>query len=157
MASTFASGTAFAGLIVASAVSMPSLAAPLSAQAQPGYDVKVEIVGLRDTKGVVRLCLTSRRDDFPDCKKSGAIAGEVRAARGVLTYTFRGVPAGNYAIATFHDANGDRKLNTTLGIPREGFGFSRNPSIKPRAPRFDECNFTISGDTGQRIVMKYML
>jgi uncharacterized protein (DUF2141 family) len=119
--------------------------------------VKVEIAGLRDAKGVVRLCLTSRRDDFPDCKKGGAVAGEVRSGRGVLTYTFHNVPAGTYAIASFHDANGDRKLNTALGIPKEGFGFSRNPSIKPRAPRFDECNFTVNGHSAHRIVMKYML
>ena len=35
--------------------------------------------------------------------------------------------AGTYAIACFHDANADGKLNTSaMGIPKEAYGFSNN-------------------------------
>jgi uncharacterized protein (DUF2141 family) len=119
--------------------------------------VTVEIEGLRDSKGLVRLCLTARSDDFPDCKKPGAMSGSVKAGKGTLRYTFNGVAPGTYAIAAFHDANSDSKLNTSLGIPREGFAFSRNPPIRPRAPRFNESDFPVSGSAVQRIKMRYLL
>ena len=117
----------------------------------------VEIEGLRDAKGVVRLCLTALSDDFPDCKKRGAMSGWVKAGKGTLRYTFDRVAPGTYAIAAFHDANSDSKLNTAFGMPREGFAFSRNPPIRPRAPRFTESHFTVSGSAVQRIKMRYLL
>lgn len=116
----------------------------------------VEIEGLRDAHGVVRLCLTARRDDFPDCRKGGALSGWVKTEKRTVRFVFKGVTPGTYAIAAFHDANLDTRLNTSFGIPREGFAFSRNPPIRPRAPRFDESDFTLSGDAVQRIKMRYL-
>ena len=112
-----------------------SLGVGASAQAPTTTDLTIEIAGLRDAKGVVRLCLTADPRDFPDCKGRDAVAATVKASRSPIRYTFRAVPAGNYAIASFHDANGNGKLDTMLGIPKEGFAFSRNPALKPRAPR----------------------
>lgn len=117
----------------------------------------VEIEGLRDAKGVVRLCLAARHDGFPDCKKRGAMSGSVKAGKGTLRYTFDGVAPGTYAIAAFHDANSDSRLNTSFAMPREGFAFSRNPPLRPRAPRFDESEFTVGGATVQRLKMRYLL
>ena len=45
-----------------------------------------------------------------------------------------------------------------MAIPREGFGFSRNPRIRMGPPSFEEVRFEVSG-TGvrQTIQMKYLL
>jgi uncharacterized protein (DUF2141 family) len=44
-----------------------------------------------------------------------------------------------------------------MGIPREGFGFSRNPRIRMGAPSFDECRFTVGAEPArQAITMKYL-
>lgn len=157
MASTSASGIACAGLIAALAVSTSSPAANPALQPTAAGDVRVEIAGLRDSHGVVRLCLTARADDFPDCKKGGALSGVVKAGGGTLVHTFRGVAPGTYAIAAFHDANGNNRLDTSLGIPREGFAFSRNPPMRPRAPRFNETSFVAGPGTVQRLKMRYLL
>jgi uncharacterized protein (DUF2141 family) len=117
----------------------------------------VRIDGLRDSKGVVRLCLTSRADAFPACKAGTAIAATVKAARGSVHYRFEGVKPGTYAIAAFHDANGNGKLDKMMGMPREGFAFSRNPPLRPRAPTFEEAHFTVSGDTAHTLRLRYML
>ena len=117
----------------------------------------MEIDGLRDSKGVVRLCLTARRDDFPDCKKGGAVSGTAKASKSGVRYVFHNVAPGTYAIAAFHDANGNTKLDTSLGIPREGFAFSQNPPIRPRAPHFDEADFAVSGNSSLRLKMRYLL
>lgn len=132
-------------------------AGPASGQPATLASVTVEIEGLRDAKGVVRLCLTARNDDFPDCKKRGAMSGSVKAGKGTLRYTFDAVAPGTYAIAAFHDANSDSKLNTSFGMPREGFAFSRNPPMRPRPPRFNESDFAVGGSTVQRIKMRYLL
>lgn len=106
---------------------------------------------------MVQLCLTREPADFPKCKGKTAVSGVVRASTGTVRYTFNAVPMGTYAIAAFHDANRDGKLNTTLGMPTEGFAFSRNPPMKMRAPRFNEASFVSNGRPLEPLKMKYLL
>ena len=136
-----------------------SAAAPARppAPATATTDLTIEIAGLRDARGVVRLCLTSNPHGFPDCKGADAVHATVKASRAPMHYQFRGVPAGIYAIGAFHDANGNGKLDTMMGIPKEGFAFSRNPPTKPRAPRFNEASFRSNGPPLPPLKMKYLL
>ena len=54
-----------------------------------------------------------------------------------MRVTFKSLSPGNYAIAVLHDENNDRQANRNfLGLPTEGFGFSRNPAIGVSAPGF---------------------
>jgi uncharacterized protein (DUF2141 family) len=131
-------------------------AAPAPAAPPGTNDIQVEIAGLRDARGFVHLCLTRDPKSFPDCKGPGSVHGSVKAATTTLHYEFRAVPAGTYAISAFHDANGDGKLNTMLGIPTEGFAFSRNPKMRPRAPRFNEASFENNGRPLEPLRMKYL-
>jgi uncharacterized protein (DUF2141 family) len=74
-----------------------------------------------------------------------------------LLLTFNNLKAGNYAVAIMHDQNSDRLLNRNIiGIPVEGFGFSSNPEVKTRAPKFGEAAFLVAGpDTNIQIMLKY--
>lgn len=157
MASISGFGIACARPMAALAALSLSVAAPAQPQPQGTTDLTIEIVGLRDAKGVVRLCLTANPHDFPDCKGRDAVSATVRASRTPIHHTFRAVPAGVYAIGAFHDANGNGKLDTMMGIPKEGFAFSRNPAIKPRAPRFNEASFRSNGPSLPALKMKYLL
>lgn len=66
--------------------------------------------------------------------------------------------AGTYAISLVHDENSNGKLDIAVMIPREGFGFSRNPAIGFGPPKFKSAAFTVGvGTTSQTIKMKYML
>jgi uncharacterized protein (DUF2141 family) len=57
-----------------------------------------------------------------------------------------------------HDENNNHKLDTFAGIPREGFGFSRNPSVTFGPPRFAAARFTLSSDADrQQVRMRYLL
>ena len=63
---------------------------------------------------------------------------------------------GDYAIAVYHDQNGNGKMDKRMfGIPKEPYGFSNN--IKPvmSAPKFSECRFTV-GDSGKVISIKLL-
>lgn len=67
-------------------------------------------------------------------------------AEAPLSVTFESLPLGTYAVSVFHDENGDGKINRGgFGIPLEGFGFSRNPSITTSAPDFEETAVIVVG------------
>ena len=94
-------------------------------------------------------------DAFPDCKRRG-LAQSAAIKDRVATVSFSHVAPGSYAIAAFHDENNNGRLDTFMGIPREGFGFSRNPPVRTRAPRFLECDFEVSTNISTAIAIKYL-
>jgi len=68
------------------------------------------------------------------------------------------LPPGAYALSLIHDENGNGRLDTRLGIPREGFGFSNNPHIWFGPPSFSAARFMIpAGGTALNVTVKYML
>ncbi|UZK65514.1 DUF2141 domain-containing protein [Sphingomonas sp. M1-B02] len=119
--------------------------------------LEVDVDGLRSAKGMLQICLTSDTGDFPDCR-NGDTAIKRTVSASAPRVRFEGLPQGDYAVAVIHDANGNARLDTMMGIPREGFGFSRNPTIGFGPPRFTAARFTV-GAQGQvqKIRMRYLL
>jgi uncharacterized protein (DUF2141 family) len=69
------------------------------------------------------------------------------------TVVFNNMPYGEYAVAVFHDENGNGKMDTHIfGIPKEGVGASNNkmgfgpPSFKDSAFMLNEPDKTITVD-----------
>jgi uncharacterized protein (DUF2141 family) len=124
--------------------------------ATPVSGLRVEVEQLRNARGKLQYCLTADPHNFPDCVNDArAITRSVRAADAATL--FDGLPRGEYALAVIHDENGNSKLDTFAGIPREGFGFSRNPKIGFGPPRFTAARFTLDQSSGeQRVRMRYM-
>jgi uncharacterized protein (DUF2141 family) len=59
---------------------------------------------------------------------------------------FRPVPAGTYAVACFHDENGNGKLDTGLfGIPKEGVCASNGATGTLGPPSFNDAKFDAAG------------
>ena len=130
---------------------------PLGATSPPPATLEVDVTGLRDTRGAIQACLTRAPAHFPDCKSDPAALTQSTPA-GMRNLTFRGVAPGQYALAIFHDANTNRRLDTFMGIPREGFGFSRNPTIRFGAPRFDKVSIELkSGFARTSVRLQYLL
>ena len=125
--------------------------------ASPVGRLDVEIGELRSAKGVVRICLTADPSNFPACVDDARAVSRSMPA-DAPSVAFEGLPVGDYAIAVIHDENGNKKLDTMLGIPREGFGFSRNPVIRFGPPRFAAARFTLGADgAAQEIRIRYLL
>ncbi len=60
------------------------------------------------------------------------------------TCTFTVPRAGRYAAAFFHDEDGDRVLDKNfLGIPTEGYAFSRDAHAALSAPAFERAAFDV--------------
>jgi uncharacterized protein (DUF2141 family) len=118
----------------------------------------VAVNGLRNQKGSICFALFAGEQGFPN-RSDQAIAARCVPAQTTVTTTFNQLAPGRYAVAIFHDANGDGKLNTGfLGIPKEGFGFSRNPKIGTSAPSFQDTAVAVAGvNTQIQINLKYLL
>jgi len=128
----------------------------LPAASQPArLDLNVD--GLRSDRGVVRICVTSHADHFPNCHSDPG-ARRVNVPAGQPIPVIDGLPSGDYAIALFHDENGNRQLDRMAGIPKEGVGFSNNPRLMFGPPRFAEARFALTNEpVGERVRIKYFL
>jgi uncharacterized protein (DUF2141 family) len=61
-------------------------------------------------------------------------------------------------VLVLHDENGNNKVDTMLGIPREGVGFSRNPRIMFGPPRFDAVRIHVpAGPSATGVKLQYFL
>lgn len=120
--------------------------------------LKIELSGLRNAKGMVRMCIASSAKAFPECKNEqrGRSLSIPVPANGRVEVS--GLSYGDYAIAVFHDENGNGRLDTMMGIPREGFGFSRNPSLMAGPPAFSRARFDFATrHLNETIRIKYIL
>ncbi len=102
--------------------------------------LSVAITGLKNTQGQVRFSLFNDAEGFPGSGEQAIAKGSTSAADTIPTFTFENLQPGQYAVAVFHDINGDGVLNRGLmGIPKEGFGFSKNPKLLMGAPSFNRA------------------
>jgi uncharacterized protein (DUF2141 family) len=133
------------------------LAAVTLGGAAPVGRLDVTVDHLRSDKGLIRVCLTADPKNFPNCVDDARATTRSVPAGSRLIH-FPGLPRGDYAVAVIHDENGNAKLDTFAGIPREGFGFSRNPVIRFGPPRFSAARFTLDSDAeSQQVLMHYIL
>lgn len=131
-------------------------AAALASGAAPIARLDVSVSQMRSAKGMLRVCLTADPDNFPACvDDADAVTRSVPA--GAHAMRFDGLPLGQYAVAVIHDENSNAKLDTFAGIPREGFGFSRNPPIRFGAPRFAAARFAVTGDANQQQIRMHYI
>lgn len=124
-------------------------AAPASAGS-----VTIKVTDLRNTKGVVRACMTTMESVFPRCIRDPDSYRTVVDASGNLTIRFDNVKPGDYAIALLHDENADGKANRVLGMaPKEGYGFSRDAPVNMAPPDWKDAVFTV-GNASQVVTIK---
>ncbi len=123
----------------------------------PTAEVEVHFERLRNQRGSLHLCVTRNPRFFPDCGKDPqAIKRSMSAAAQAIRLA--GISPGSYALSVMHDENRNGRLDTLIGIPREGFGFSRNPAVRFGPPRFDQVRMEVlAGLTRVRVRMQYLL
>lgn len=108
--------------------------------------VTVIVDGLRSNAGAVEISLY---DSEAGWNGTGALETALIEAPGPVRAVFDALPAGDYAVRVYHDADGDGQLDTSMmGIPSERYGFSAGARPRFRGARFDEAMFTLApGET----------
>jgi uncharacterized protein (DUF2141 family) len=115
------------------------------------------VQGFRNQKGQVLACLTTQPKAFPNCQDDPHARQITVSTRLAGTLKFEGLPSGTYALALIHDENGNGKLDTFMGIPKEGFGFSKNPAIRMGPPSFASAKVAITtGEHDETVKVKYL-
>ncbi|MCY4549613.1 MAG: DUF2141 domain-containing protein [Defluviicoccus sp.] len=128
----------------------PVAAALLFPATVPAADLEVVLDGLRSAEGHARVAVHKRVPDaaFP---AGGVVGASWRpAGKGKLRFVFADLAPGDYAVAAFHDADGDGKLGqNAVGMPIEGFGFSNGATGFMGPPGFDEAAVTVGPKDGR--------
>lgn len=120
------------------------LVATMLLAAEDGVALTVEIPNLRGAKGEILAALFRSPEGFPRQLNQSfqRIVGQINTTASAVT--FESVPPGNYAIVIIHDENRNGKLDTNLfGLPKEGYGFSRNVKRRLVPPAYDAARFTV--------------
>lgn len=123
-----------------------------------GVTVSVTVTEMRNAKGLVRACMTSEPKGFPRCNAANTYTASVNAHQGTLSFAFKGVKPGRYAIALLHDENSNGKADRVLGLlPKEGIGFSRDAKIRMGPPSFADAAVDVGAeDRKLTIRMRYL-
>ncbi len=87
----------------------------------------------------------------------GVLNASAEAKDGGAIWVFRGLAPGRYAVAVYHDENGNGEFDQGFfGIPLEGYAFSNGATAFFSAPGFDEAAVTVGeGVTEITIEMTY--
>lgn len=119
--------------------------------------IEVRVEGIREPRGILQLSLFATADGYPEDFRKAARTRSVAASDSTLTARFDSVPAGPWALAVLHDADGDGVLDrNALGVPREGIGASNGAVRRLGPPRFKDARFLFHGDSlALRVRLRY--
>jgi len=119
--------------------------------------LQVSVSGMHTTKGDIAITI------YPD-EPSHFLDGAYKLARQHVAVTlpvtracFAFSAPGYYAVALFGDENGNGHFDTNfLGVPIEGYGFSKNPTLYFGPPKLRQVRFAAHrGDNAVAVEMKY--
>ncbi len=100
------------------------------------------IIGnLKSTSAPVIVSVYGTTSKFPD--PHGQLKEYKFKPHGnVLTAKITNLKFGTYAIATYQDENSSGEIDKNfIGMPTEGYAFSKNFKPTVKAPNFDQCRF----------------
>lgn len=154
-----------AALVMAAA---PAAAAPSAGAAGsgapagctgPASDTWITVVadGLRSGSGLFAASLYNDDSKKFLVKNGSLYTGRVDAQAGTARICMFLPGPGVYAIAMYHDENGNRKYDrNAIGIPVEGYGFTNNPATLAGLPAFRSVRLAVT-KTGlvTRVHIKY--
>lgn len=117
----------------------------LPGTAQTGTIV-LNVTGIQPKLGGDLQAGIFKQDNFPKVGKQ--FIGQVVAVSGAtIRLEFKNVPAGEYGIAVYQDADRNKDLNTNfLGLPKEPIGFSNDARIKMGPPSFTDAKIKVEND-----------
>jgi uncharacterized protein (DUF2141 family) len=109
----------------------------------PAYaaDLTIHVDGVASAEGEIKVAIYNSADTFLSKPLRGVAAP---AHAGAVDLKVSGLPAGDYALAIYHDANANDKMDRNLvGLPTEDYAFSNNALAKRGPPRFGDARIAL--------------
>ena len=131
----------------ATASRLPALAAALAIGAAPllatAAELEITVENVKTADGALRVGLYASEADY---RKTALRQLKAVPAPGRIAIRFADLPAGEYAIAMYHDRNDNGKLDSNLvGVPTEPYGFS-GESAAVGALGWDEARIRVAAE-----------
>ncbi len=103
------------------------------------YRLEVVVSGVTSSEGNVMVALYDEASTFLKFERVFR-SGHAPAVVGDTKVVLEDLPPGEYALAVFHDENGNDALDKNwLGFPKEDYGFSMARTKTFGPPSFNEC------------------
>ncbi|MFK8037115.1 MAG: DUF2141 domain-containing protein [Crocinitomicaceae bacterium] len=100
----------------------------------------LEITNLTSNEGIILI-------QIKDASEKVVMSTKGNIKDNKSTIVFNDLPAGEYGISYFHDANTNMKMDSDkYGRPLEGYGYSNNAKAMMKAPDFKDTIFTLDKD-----------
>jgi len=121
-------------------------------------EIIINIQNLRTEKGNLNIAVFSKNSTFPKEDSRALATFIVPIIEDIHEFKIPIIAKSGWsevAIAVFLDSDFNKKLTKNIfGIPKEAFGFSKNPSLMRGAPTFDDCKFSIKNTEIVKIYLK---
>lgn len=129
------------------------LATLLPAAFASAANLAIEVSDVKAATGNIMVAVYDSAGTF---LKQHATVGQTGATLAGSIVRFTDLPAGEYAIAVYHDANGNGKMDKNImGIPTEDYGFSNNAVGKMGPPDYAQAKFALpAAGTTVRVSLK---
>lgn len=121
--------------------------------------INVRVSNFENNKGSCIVCVYDNAKSFSEKGGKPVNCLTLPIAEKTATADFENLKPGAYAVMVIHDANNNRKFdNNFLGIPKEGYGASKNNLPFAAAPKFEENKILVTdGATTQcSIKLRYI-
>ncbi len=117
----------------------------------------IEFTNIQQAKGQIWLAIYDSPKHFLNKEYAVVLDKYEVVKKGSQIYEVKNLPHGTYAIAAFHDLNGNNELDQSLiGAPKEPYAFSQTLKSKWRAPKFEEVQFQFKATQQKvRLALEY--
>ena len=128
------------------AILLTGLATPSVAQ-----DLMLSL-STREAGGRIAIAVYRDADSFR--RNENPVVSRMVARTGpVTTVTLSDLPPGRYAVAAFHDTDGNGELTLwPFGLPKEAYGFSRNARGRFGPPSFAAAAFDLPASGARQAI-----
>ncbi|HMA71911.1 MAG TPA: DUF2141 domain-containing protein [Xanthobacteraceae bacterium] len=115
----------------------------LALTAAGAADLTVSVSGIRNASGSVSAGIYNSESTFTKAPEAFALI-RIKATPGTIGFTLHDLPPGRYAVAAYHDENGNGRLDfDPTGVPTEGYGVSNNTRNPQAPPEFAKAAFEL--------------
>lgn len=125
-------------------------------QAAAQYQVTIHLQQIQSAAGYIKIAVFNQPVGFPNEQSKAYKLLTIPAQKGNVKLSLGKLPPGKYALAVFHDENDDGHLNTNMiGIPTEGYAFSKKPEGSFGVPSFSSVAITIERKQEIDLLLSY--
>jgi uncharacterized protein (DUF2141 family) len=122
-----------------------------AAPAANAADLTISVKDVRNASGLVRIAVYDSAASFLK-RPLAKVVQEAPASAGEVKFVLHDLPAGKYAVGSFHDENNTGKVEYgPLGAPLQGYGFSNDALSTEGPPSFAQAAFEFDGTSDKAV------